>query len=165
MTKQHTYLIALGSNQRSSRHGTPRQILAAAVDWLEPLGDVVARSAVTDSAPVGPSQRQYANGAAVLLSAHEPHVLLTQLHKIESVAGRVRRGQPWRSRVLDLDIVLWSGGIIAAGNLKIPHPLFRKRSFVLGPAASIAPRWRDPLSGLTLQQLNARLTRNRRATR
>jgi 2-amino-4-hydroxy-6-hydroxymethyldihydropteridine diphosphokinase len=59
--------------------------------------------------------------------------------------------------VLDLDIVLWSGGAWASPGLTIPHPRFRTRQFVLGPAASIAPTWRDPLSGLTLRQLAYRL--------
>jgi 7,8-dihydro-6-hydroxymethylpterin-pyrophosphokinase len=42
-----------------------------------------------------------------------------------------------------------------------PHPQFRRRAFVLGPACAIARGWRDPVSGLTLAQLHARLTRRR----
>jgi 2-amino-4-hydroxy-6-hydroxymethyldihydropteridine diphosphokinase len=53
--------------------------------------------------------------------------------------------------------VLWSGGIFAAPDLAIPHPLFRQRDFVLRPAAAIAPDWRDPVSNLSLRQLLARL--------
>jgi 2-amino-4-hydroxy-6-hydroxymethyldihydropteridine diphosphokinase len=37
------------------------------------------------------------------------------------------------------------------------------RHFVLGPAAAIAAGWRDPVSGLTVRQLAARL--NRRSCR
>lgn len=124
------------------------------------IGNVLARSPVIDSAPVGPSQHRYANAALVLEAGHDPFALLHRLQETEAALGRVRRGQRWRARVIDLDIVLWSGGIMAAPCLQIPHPLFRSRSFVLGPAAAIAPRWRDPLSGLTLRQLHARLTGN-----
>jgi 2-amino-4-hydroxy-6-hydroxymethyldihydropteridine diphosphokinase len=60
--------------------------------------------------------------------------------------------------VLDLDVVLWSGGAYAAPTLTIPHPLFRTRAFVLSPAAAIASAWRDPVTGATLRQLHARLT-------
>jgi len=67
--------------------------------------------------------------------------------------------------VLDLDIVLWNGGAYAADDLVIPHPAFRIRAFVLVPAARIAGDWRDPLTGLTIRQLAARLTKPRPAPR
>jgi 2-amino-4-hydroxy-6-hydroxymethyldihydropteridine diphosphokinase len=137
-------------------------VVAAAADLIdETLGTVLARSPVIDSAPVGPSQRRYANGALVLKSKLAPQELLAALQWLENQLGRVRRGQRWRARVIDLDIVLWSGGIVADPHLSVPHPLFRQRPFVTGPAAAIAPQWRDPLTGLTLAQLHARLTRRR----
>jgi 2-amino-4-hydroxy-6-hydroxymethyldihydropteridine diphosphokinase len=70
---------------------------------------------------------------------------------------------PWRARTLDLDIVLWSGGALAdiEANLVIPHPAYRTRPFVLGPATTIAPDWRDPLTGLATKHLASRLTRRR----
>ena len=125
------------------------------------LGTVLAGSRIIDSAPVGPSQRRYANAALVLESALDPAGLLAALQWLEAQLGRVRRGQRWRSRVIDLDIVLWSGGLVSEPRLQVPHPLFRTRDFVLGPAAAIAPHWRDPLTGLSLAHLHARLTRRR----
>lgn len=159
MTK-HRYIIALGSNQRHPHFGSPRAVVAAASDILDgTLGKVSARSPVIDSAPVGPSQRRYANAALVLKSKLEPPGLLACLHEAEAAFGRKRSGQRWRARTLDLDIVLWDGGMFASPDLLIPHPLFRQRDFVLGPAAAIAPGWRDPLTGLSLRHLHARLTR------
>jgi 2-amino-4-hydroxy-6-hydroxymethyldihydropteridine diphosphokinase len=156
------YLIALGSNQRHPRLGSPREVVSAAMDFMDgTLGEVLARSPVIDSAPVGPSQRRYANAALVLESRLDPHEMLYSLQALEAQLGRVRRGQRWRSRVIDLDIILWSGGIVHAPDLAIPHPLFRERGFVLRPAATIAPDWRDPITGLSLRQLHARLTRPR----
>jgi 2-amino-4-hydroxy-6-hydroxymethyldihydropteridine diphosphokinase len=125
------------------------------------LGTVVARSAVIDSAPVGPSQRHYANAALVLETERIPPALLMVLQAMEQDFGRVRRGQHWGARVLDLDIVLWSGGAWHTPGLTVPHPLFRTRAFVLAPALAIAAGWRDPASGLTLRHLHARLTRPR----
>ena len=157
--KKHRYLIALGSNQRHPHFGSPRATVAAAMDILdETLGKVKARSPIIETAPVGPSQRRYANAALVLKSKLSPPGMLACLLEAEAAFGRKRRGQPWRSRPLDLDIVLWDGGIFAEPDLLIPHPRFRERDFVLGPAAAVAPRWRDPLTGLTLRQLHARLT-------
>ncbi|WAT17463.1 2-amino-4-hydroxy-6-hydroxymethyldihydropteridine diphosphokinase [Aurantiacibacter sp. MUD11] len=159
---KHGYIVALGSNQRHPHFGAPRDVVAAAMEIIdETLGKVRARSPIIDSAPVGPSQRRYANAALVLESKLAPTGLLHCLQEAEAAFGRVRRGQRWRSRPLDLDIVLWSGGIFASPELLIPHPLFRERDFVLGPAAAVAPGWRDPVSGLTLKHLHARLTRRR----
>lgn len=157
------YLIALGSNVRHPQFGRPRAVLAAAKQALESLGQIRASSAIIDSAPVGPSLRQYANAALVLETEAQPDELLAMLKRIEGSFGN-RRGQRWSSRVLDLDIVLWNGGIWACPALKIPHSEFRQRHFVLGPAAIIAPAWRDPLTSLSLQHLNARLTKPRPVT-
>ena len=156
---KHGYIIALGSNQRHPGYGRPPQILrAAAIVIAEQIGEVRALSPVITSAPVGPSQRRYANGALVLETDLAPLDLLAGLHVIEAHFGRKRRGQPWRSRPLDCDIVLWSGGAWHTGELAIPHPLFRQRAFVLRPAAEIAPHWHDPVTHLTVRQLAARLS-------
>ena len=80
---------------------------------------------------------------------------------IEASFGCRRGGQRWGARVLDLDIILWEGGAWSSPDLTVPHTAFRSRSFVLTPAAAIAPRWRDPVTGLSLRQLRARLTRPR----
>ena len=158
----HRYLLALGSNVRHPRFGAPRQVLAAALRWLEAEGLMLEASApVIETDPIGPSIRRYANGAAVVETALTPPELLRLLKRIERDFGRRPGGQRWRARVLDLDIVLWSGGAFAAPQLTIPHPLFRQRAFVLTPAVTIAPCWRDPVTGLTLRQLHARLTRSR----
>lgn len=154
------YLIALGSNQRHTHFGGPMAILRAAMAEIGARGVAVeAASPILRSRPVGPSLREYANGAAVVETALEPRELLDLLQDIEADFGRRRQGQRWRSRTLDLDIVLWSGGGWADDRLVVPHGEFRKRDFVLRPAARIAPDWRDPLTGLTLKHLLARLTR------
>ena len=155
----HRYLIALGSNQRHARFGSPRQVLAAALERLAAEGvRVIAAAPAIETEAIGPSIRRYANSAAVIETGLEPEDLLALLKRIERDFGRRARGQRWRARVLDLDIVLWADGPYASPSLTIPHPLFRERAFVLTPALAIAPAWRDPLSGATVRQLHARLT-------
>jgi len=39
----------------------------------------------------------------------------------------------------------------------LPHPRFRERRFVLEPLAEIAPELVDPVTGLTIADLLARL--------
>ena len=156
---EHRYLVALGSNRRVPGLGAPRAVLAGAVAALAQSGwEVEAVARVIDSAPVGPSLRRYANGAAIIAGDRAPLAALASLQAIERAFGRDRRGQRWRSRTLDLDIVLWSGGAWYGPRLAIPHPLFRQRAFVLRPAAEIAPHWHDPVTHLTVRQLAARLS-------
>jgi 2-amino-4-hydroxy-6-hydroxymethyldihydropteridine diphosphokinase len=150
------YLIALGSNVRHHRHGLPPAVLHAALAELAAGGIAVERAShVVSTAPLGPSPRRYANAAALVATDLDPAALLRRLKAIERRFGR-RGGRRWASRVLDLDIVLWSGGAWSSPDLTVPHIAFRERGFVLDPAAAIAPAWRDPVSGLTLRQLAAR---------
>ena len=170
MSDRQRYLVALGSNMRHAAYGSPRKVLEAAFAALGEGGDVVlARSPILRSAPLGPSKREYCNAAALVETALAPDAYMAQLLEIEERFGRKRRGGEWRSRVLDLDIVLWNAGAWASddGELAVivPHPSFRERDFVLRPAVSIAGDWRDPLSGLTTRHLSARLTKPRHRPR
>lgn len=153
------YLIALGSNVRHHRHGDPRGVLRAALHQLDgPDTAVQAAARIHNSAPLGPSKRRYANGAALIESSLAPPALLALLKRIEQQFGR-RPGRRWAARVLDLDIVLWSGGRWRSPGLTLPHPAFRERRFVLDPAVHLAPDWHDPVTGLRLRHLHTRLTR------
>ena len=155
-----TYLIALGSNRRHHRYGRPRQVVQAAMEECASLGTVAARSPIITTAPIGPSQRRFANAVMVLESEYDPPALLAALKRMEREFGR-RKGQRWGARVLDLDIILWSGGRYRSTDLTIPHREFRQRDFVLGPAAHIAANWRDPVSGLSVTQIAAHLSKAR----
>lgn len=143
-----TYAIALGANVRG-RHGAPERAVTAA---LAAIGGVVAVSRVVRNAPVGPSRRRYANAVALIDSDAPPPVLLARLKRIERGFGR-RRGRHWGARVIDLDIILWSGGAWATRGLTVPHVAFRERRFVLHPLMQVAPGWRDPVSGRSVRQL------------
>jgi 2-amino-4-hydroxy-6-hydroxymethyldihydropteridine diphosphokinase len=130
------------------------------MEELAALGTVTARSKVISTNPIGPSARRFANAAVLLETELDPPSLLVALQRTEGEFGR-RRWRRWGDRVLDLDIVLWTEGMVETPMLAIPHPAYSERSFVLAPAGTIAPGWRDPLTGLTLRQAKARLTRKR----
>ena len=152
-----SYIIALGSNRRHPRYGAPAQVLGAAMARLDPL----VRSRIIASRPVGPSQRIYANATILIESNLTPPALLSHLKAIEHAFGRRASGQRWSARVLDLDIILWLGGVWADKTLTIPHPAYRQRRFVLAPLCEIAPWWRDPLTHFYPPQQKARLDRKR----
>ena len=147
-----SYVIALGSNRRG-RHGTPADEVRAA---LAAVSGVVMTSSLVATAPLGPARRRFVNAAALVESEDSPPELLARLKAIETAFGR-RRGQRWTDRVIDLDIILWSGGAWASDGLTVPHPEFRRRDFVLRPVAAIVPDWRDPVTGRTIRQLAARI--------
>ena len=159
-----TYLIALGSNRRHGLYGPPSAVVRAAMEELAAIGTVTARAPVIATPPMGAARRRFANGALLLESELTPPALLAACKRMEREFGR-RRGQRWGDRVLDCDIILWSGGVWRSGRqaagLMIPHPAFASRAFVLTPARAIAPDWRSPLHGLSVAQLHARLTRRR----
>ncbi|QHL90887.1 2-amino-4-hydroxy-6-hydroxymethyldihydropteridine diphosphokinase [Sphingomonas changnyeongensis] len=155
----HTsYAVAIGSNRRHHRHGLPAGVVRAAAQALAALGTIRAVAPVRATPALGPAGRGFANGAVLIDSPLAPPALLAALKRIERGFGR-RGGRRWGPRVLDLDIILWSGGGWAEPGLVIPHPDYRIRDFVLGPLAAIAPGWRDPLSGLTVRQLRHRQRR------
>ena len=141
-------------------------MLAAALERLGAEGvKVIEAAPVLLTDPVGPSLRRYVNSAALVETALDPPALLVLLKRLERAFGRRVGGRRWTSRVLDLDVILWSGGSWFDASLTIPHPLFRTRAFALAPAAHVAPAWRDPVTGLTVRQLHARLTRPRAVRR
>ena len=151
----YLYVIGLGSNRRHHRYGRPADVLIGAMRMLRPI----AASPIAQTAPIGPSRRRFANAAILLETCLAPIALLKALKQIERDFGR-RRGKRWGERVLDLDILLWSGGRWSSAGLTIPHPQLIRRRFALDPVVQIAPDWQIPGHG-TVRQCAARLTRPR----
>lgn len=153
------YVVGMGSNRPLARRLGPKAILAAAIKALDrkPIR-VKAVAPILTSRPIGPSARDFANGAVLLKTRLSPPQLLAWLQAVEARFGR-RRRQRWGARTLDLDILLWEGGSYRTADLIVPHPALAARPFVLEPLRAIAPRWRDPASGLAMIHLAARARR------
>ena len=152
----HSYALALGSNRPLSGKRKPKAILREAVEHLRSIGRLLAIGPILTTAPIGPSLREYANSALLIESRLSPTDMLLALQAIEADLGR-RRHRRWGARTLDIDIILWSGGRWSTRDLRIPHPAFRTRDFVLSPLSGVAPNWSDPLSGLSVRHLHARM--------
>lgn len=155
----HVYAIALGSNRRHGRHGSPEAILAAALMAMAGDMRVAAISPPVATPAMGHRGRRFANAAAVVETNLPPPALLARLKQLERAFGR-RRGRRWGPRVLDLDILLWSGGRwrSRAPVLTIPHPELLRRRFVLDPLVRIAPHWPLPGGTIRIAHAHARLT-------
>lgn len=152
----HLYALALGSNRPLSARRTPARLLAEATELIGRLGEVQAVAPILITPPLGPSRRMFANGALVVKTSLAPEEMLGRLQSIERSLGR-RRFRRWGARSMDIDIILWSGGRWNSTRLVIPHPAFRARHFVLAPLAGVAATWRDPVTGLSIRHLRARL--------
>jgi 2-amino-4-hydroxy-6-hydroxymethyldihydropteridine diphosphokinase len=50
-------------------------------------------------------------------------------------------------------LILYDAVIETSEKLSVPHPRFRERRFVLAPLAEIAPDWRDPVTGRSVEEL------------
>lgn len=160
----YRYAIALGSNRRHGRHGTPAGVVRAAMAELQRAGLVlVAASLIVPTPALGPAGRSFANAAMIIETELDPPALLNLLKTIEVAFGR-RRGRRWGPRVLDLDILLWSAGRWphhGGRRLTVPHRSLEQRDFVLRPLERIAPLWRVGNSARTVRQARAKLIRRR----
>jgi 2-amino-4-hydroxy-6-hydroxymethyldihydropteridine diphosphokinase len=144
--------IALGSNL-----GDREAHLAFAVDRLRSVVDDLRVSRFIETDPVGVGdQPAFLNGAAAGRTSLQPRELLHYMLEVERTRGR-EGPFPGAPRSIDLDLVLYGLATIAETGLTVPHPRFRDRAFVLGPLAEIAPHMRDPVTGLTVVELWARL--------
>ena len=153
----YLYAIAIGSNRPHGRFGRPAGVVEAAIVRLDQDFGLFDASPVVLNPAHGGAGRDFANAVAVIESDTEPPGMLRRLKAIEREYGR-RRGKRWGPRVLDLDLVLWSGGPFHSLRLTIPHPQLASRAFVLQPLAAIAPRW--PVVGsLSVRHLAHRLAR------
>lgn len=101
---------------------------------------------------VDPAQPDYLNAVVVGVTHLEPGELLARAHQVENDAGRERpyAGAP---RTLDVDILLYGDRVVEEDGLRIPHPEWKRRAFVLAPLSRVAPEWRDPESGQTVLEL------------
>jgi 2-amino-4-hydroxy-6-hydroxymethyldihydropteridine diphosphokinase len=156
-------LIALGANL-PSQAGEPRQTLEVALAQLEARGvHIAARSRWYRTAPVPASdQPWFVNGVARVETALEPPALLAELQQVEQFFGR-RRSVPNAARTLDLDIIDYDDRVENTPELTLPHPRMQDRAFVLLPLAEIAPGWRHPALGKTVEALISALPPEQKA--
>ena len=150
------YAIAIGSNRPHGIHGRPPQVVEAAIARLDQDFGLFDASPIILNPAHGPAGRDFANAVALVESDLDPPAMLKRLKALEREFGR-RAGKRWGPPVLDLDIVLWSGGKWRSRHLTVPHPELGKRGFVLQPLAAIAPGWR--VGPLTVRHLAEQLAR------
>jgi len=143
--------LGLGSNLGDSLH-----ILQSALDLLnrDKKISLLKVSAFYGSKPLdNKKQPDYVNTVAQISTDYLPYDLLNQLQAVEKQFGRVRNGQHWASRTLDIDILLYDDLQLCEEKLIIPHVGMLERDFVLYPLSEIAPNVEIPGFGLLNEAL------------
>ena len=79
------------------------------------------------------------NGAAVVETSLAPRELLALLLDVERRLGRLRDGERYGPRTIDLDLLLYDGVEIDEPGLTLPHPRLHERRFALEPLAELDP--------------------------
>jgi 2-amino-4-hydroxy-6-hydroxymethyldihydropteridine diphosphokinase len=149
--------IAIGSNL-----GDRRAAVAFAAERLRAFVTGLEISAAVETEPEGEGladQPLYLNAVAVGETALGPRDLLDALLAIERDYGR-ERPYPSAPRTLDLDLILLGDTREDSPGVRVPHPRFRERFFVLGPLAEVAPDMIDPVTGLRVWELLRNLLRD-----
>lgn len=147
--------IGFGANlgEREATIGRALELLAE-----EPGVAVVASSAVRETDPWGPvDQPRYLNGAVAVETELEPRALLDTLLQIERRLGRVRDGERYGPRTIDLDLLLYDDRVVSEPGLEIPHPRLHERGFVLEPLCELDPTLAVPGRGMVVDLLTASL--------
>jgi len=146
--------VGVGANlgDRSGSIGRAVALLAAREDI-----DVVAVSQLRETEPWGlVEQPPFLNGAVAIETDLGPRELLGVLLVVERALGRVRAGERWGPRTIDLDLLLYGDVLVDEPGLTLPHPRLHERRFALEPLAELAPDALVPGHG-TVRQLLAAL--------
>jgi 2-amino-4-hydroxy-6-hydroxymethyldihydropteridine diphosphokinase len=113
-----------------------------------PRTAVLQRSSLYRTAPWGlAGQADFVNAVAKLDTILGPHELLEALLAIESELGRLREGERWGPRCIDLDLLTYENVILESERLVLPHPRMHLRAFVLVPLLALEPEFRIPGRG------------------
>ena len=62
-----------------------------------------------------------------------------------------RDSKNYESRIIDIDIILFDDLVLAEKNLKIPHPKFHERNFVLLPLIEINNQLINPKTNISVE--------------
>jgi 2-amino-4-hydroxy-6-hydroxymethyldihydropteridine diphosphokinase len=134
--------VGAGSNIEPERH------LRHAVGMLEARFGPVRCSDVYRSPSFGFAGPDFLNIVVAFTVEISPDDVERELFDIEYEGGRLRRGERFSSRTLDLDLLLF--GEMVDPKRRLPREDVRRYPFVLAPLAELAPQLKHPLTGMAI---------------
>lgn len=134
--------IGIGSNK-----GNRVENIKKSLKELEKISKIKKISFFYKNPPINAKGGYFLNGIVELEVDISPYELLKNLKEIEKKIGRKIPHEKGDAREIDLDIIFYGKSIIKSLILKIPHPEYRKREFVLLPLLKINDKIIDPETG------------------
>lgn len=95
----------------------------------------------------------FMNGVIEGKTGLPPENLFHMLQDIEKKSGRIFPHARGDEREIDLDIIFYGGRVIKTKEIRVPHPRYRKRYFVVRPLYDIAPDLKDPETKQTISSI------------
>lgn len=131
-------LIALGGNRGRVR-ATLDQAVAALCNGVQVRLDAQSSDYLTPPWGIA-DQPAFINRCILVNTELTPHALLARAHAIEQALGRNRRREVrYGPRTVDIDLIAYDDLTLDEPGLRLPHPHWAERAFVLVPLAEIAP--------------------------
>ena len=134
--------LALGSNLGDREENIRRAVALLDEFFGRPYTKI---SSLYENPAEGFDGPAFVNGAVRYDLDHSPLEILRICKKVERQVGRTREGieldpqgaRVYRSRLIDIDVLLVGDERVDTPELKVPHPRMKERAFVMGPLAEI----------------------------
>ena len=123
-------VLSLGSNI-----GKREQNMALAYEYVEKyIGKIVKYSSFYENPSQGfNSNNDFINSCIAIETIDQCREVLDKIHWIEKSMGRKRTKEGYEDRIIDIDIIFYNTQIVDEDGLKVPHPKYHERDFVLIP--------------------------------
>lgn len=109
-------------------------------------------SAVYRSKAVGFDGDDFLNLVARFETDSPPEDICEEIERIHTLSGRDQNDGKWKSRPLDIDLLLYDDLVLDERSVRIPREDVLEYSFVLRPLAELAPDLRHPVTGKTMYE-------------
>ncbi len=133
--------IALGTNL-GNRLANLRRAHAMLAQW--PEAHLTETAPVYQTLPIDVppefTNQLFLNSIVLIKTAADPERVLDMAHAIEQGLGRDRTNEPRNGpRAIDLDLIYAGNRTINRPGLRLPHPRWTQRAFVVRPLADLRP--------------------------
>lgn len=138
--------------------GDRMESLEKALQEIEQLGQELKSARIYESKAWGyDDPNLYLNTACAICTGLPVEVLHQETLRIERKLGREARkrraGEPFRPRMMDIDILFYGDEVIRSGDLEVPHPRLHLRNFVLRPLLDLNPELVHPCFNKSISEL------------
>ena len=141
--------FSIGSNK-----GNRSQLINEAIDKIDiSIGRVELKSSIYETQSWGFKSNNFYNVCLLIESSLSVELIFNKILKIEKDMGRLKSGNKYSDRCIDIDILFDEDIIVNNKNLIIPHPRLHLRKFVLTPMLDIAPDLIHPILNKSIKQL------------